>query len=76
MKFFHETCSQFKLGVNFSKDKCFKTFNSKTGISIWLYEPQGDYDKAPTKNEFTSIKDLFDFKLLTLNPFTENWNEI
>ncbi|HOA81334.1 MAG TPA: DUF3800 domain-containing protein [Defluviitaleaceae bacterium] len=49
MKFFHETCSQFKLGVNFSKDKCFKTFNSKTGISIWLYEPQGDYDKAPTK---------------------------
>lgn len=48
MKYFQDVCSKYKMGVNFSKNKYFKTFNNKSGIFIWNYEPQGDYDKAPT----------------------------
>lgn len=47
MKHFKDTCSKYKLGVNFSNNKYFTTFSSKNGIVIWLYQPQGEYDKAP-----------------------------
>lgn len=49
MRFFYEECSKLKLGVSFNTNKYFKTFSSKTGILIWPYKPQGDYDKAPTR---------------------------
>lgn len=48
MRCFQEVCSKYKMGVNFSENKYFKTFSDKTGIFIWLYKPQGEYDKAPT----------------------------
>jgi len=48
MKDFKETCKKYKLGVNFSENKYFTTFSNKNGIILWLYKPQGEYDKAPT----------------------------
>lgn len=47
---FKERCSKYKLGVNFSTNKYFKTYSMSKGIFIQHYEPQGVYDKAPTKN--------------------------
>ncbi len=49
LKHFKDECSKYKLGVNFSQNNYFKTFNNKKGIVLWLYKPQGDYDKAPVK---------------------------
>lgn len=46
---FKNEASRNKLGVNFSENKYFKTFNRKTNLFIWHYHPQGEYDKAPTK---------------------------
>lgn len=47
---FRAMAKQYKLGVNFSESKYFKTFNNKKNITIWHYEPQNELDKAPTKN--------------------------
>jgi len=46
---FKKTSGAYKLGVNFSDEEYFKTFNMSKGIFIQHYEPQGLYDKAPTK---------------------------
>lgn len=46
---FKQKADKFKFGINLSKNKYFQTFNSKSNINIWHYEPQGIYDKAPTK---------------------------
>jgi hypothetical protein len=48
MKHFKDTCSRYKLGVNFSRNRYFITFHDRNGIVIWFYKPQGEYDKAPT----------------------------
>jgi len=50
MYHFKKRADDFRLGVNLSKLKYFSSLNSKSNINIWHYEPQGDYDKAPTKN--------------------------
>ncbi len=47
MKYFHEESKSRALGINFSKNKYFSTFNKKTNIFIWHYEPQSELDKAP-----------------------------
>lgn len=49
MHHFKKLCDRYKMGLNLSKDKHFKVFNKRCGLWIWFYEPQGDYDKAPTK---------------------------
>lgn len=46
---FREKSKTYKLGVNFSKSNYFTTFHSKRNLSIWHYEPQSEYDKAPIK---------------------------
>jgi len=50
MKNFKDKSSLYKMGINLSSDKCFKTFTNKGGIVIWHYSPQNKYDKAPTNN--------------------------
>lgn len=49
LKYFREESSKLRLGVNFSVNKYFATFNKKNNIFIWHYSSQGDYDKAPVK---------------------------
>ncbi len=46
---FREKSKTYKLGVNFSKSNYFTTFHDKRNLSIWHYEPQSEYDKAPIK---------------------------
>ena len=46
------------MGLNLSDDKHFKVFNKRCGLWIWFYKPQGDYDKAPTKNS-VKIREFF-----------------
>jgi hypothetical protein len=46
---FKEKSKMYKLGVNFSKSNYFTTFHDKRNLSIWHYEPQSEYDKAPIK---------------------------
>ncbi len=41
---------QLKLGINLSRNNYFDTFNAKNNIFFWKYDPQGDYDIAPIKN--------------------------
>jgi len=52
LKYFREESSKMRLGVNFSVNKYFATFNKRNNIFIWHYSPKGDYDKAPVK-QFT-----------------------
>ncbi|MBN2396394.1 MAG: DUF3800 domain-containing protein [Candidatus Atribacteria bacterium] len=40
---------QLKLGVGLEKSKGFKTYDPKNPINFWIYQPQTDLDKAPTK---------------------------
>lgn len=47
LNFFNNKCKQLKLGVSLDTNKCLNTFNPKSPLSFWHYEPQGDYDKAP-----------------------------
>jgi len=49
MSDFRQMAKTFRMGINFSESKYFKTFNDKSNICIWHYEPQNDYDKAPTR---------------------------
>jgi hypothetical protein len=49
MHHFKKLCDHYSMGLNLSDDKHFKVFNKRCGLWIWFYEPQGDYDKAPTK---------------------------
>lgn len=49
LDFFNKECKKRKLGVSL-ENKCYLyTFNPKNPINFWHYEPQGKYDKAPTK---------------------------
>lgn len=49
LKYFKNKTSENKLGVNFSENKYFKTFNKGNNINIWHYLPQSELDKAPVK---------------------------
>lgn len=44
---FKNLAKKNSMGINFSKNKYFNTYNSKSNIFIWHYEPQSDKDKAP-----------------------------
>lgn len=51
IKKFNELCKQHKLGVSLKNKKCLWTPEPKNPINFWKYEPQGEYDKAPTKKK-------------------------
>lgn len=40
---------EIKLNITLDNKKGFYTTNINSSLNFWLYEPQGDYDKAPTK---------------------------
>ncbi len=44
-----EICKRYRLGVSLHPRKRLWTPNPAKPINFWTYEPQGDYDKAPTK---------------------------
>jgi len=45
----YELCHQYKLYVSLNEKECLRTRNRTYPINFWPYEPQGGYDKAPTK---------------------------
>lgn len=49
LHYFHEQAKFHNLGINYSKNKYFKTYDPKSDLNFWHYTPQGSYDKAPTK---------------------------
>lgn len=49
IKHFDDQCKKTKLGVSLNSGKGFKTFDPKTPINFWVYQPQHINDKAPTK---------------------------
>lgn len=49
MKVFKELADKYSMGISLTKDNYFKTYNKKSNIFIWHYEPQSTLDKAPIK---------------------------
>lgn len=47
---FDVLCKQNKLGVSLKSHEGLRTRDPKRPINFWWYEPQGDYDKAPSRN--------------------------
>lgn len=45
----YELCGKYKLQVSLKEDKRLQTRNPNSSMNFWIYEPQGDYDKAPRK---------------------------
>lgn len=48
---FDERCKNKKLGVSLKTDKGLRTKNPQRNINFWWYQPQGSYDRAPTRNK-------------------------
>lgn len=44
-------CERRKLGVSLESTNRLATHKKRSKLWIWHYEPQGDYDKAPTKDQ-------------------------
>jgi len=43
-------CKRYSMGVSINSNSYLYTYQpSKYNINYWFYEPQGYYDKAPTK---------------------------
>ncbi|MEW6526351.1 MAG: DUF3800 domain-containing protein [Spirochaetota bacterium] len=51
LEYFNNECKNKKLGVSLENKRGLYTFDPKNPINFWHYEPQGDYDKAPTRKE-------------------------
>jgi len=45
----YKICKRYRLGVSLRQRERLWTPNPANPINFWLYEPQGYYDKAPTK---------------------------
>lgn len=48
---FKNKCSENSLGVNFSKNNYFDTFNKRNNIIIWHYYPKSELDIAPVRKK-------------------------
>ena len=48
---FNKECKNLKIGVSLDTHGYLYTFNPENPLNFWHYEPQGDYDKAPQKNQ-------------------------
>lgn len=46
----YNNSKKMKLQISLFSSKGFKSHDCESNLNFWLYEPQGDYDKAPTKN--------------------------
>lgn len=46
---FDKMCKCNRLGVSLKTEGRLKTFASSIPFNFWFYQPQGDYDKAPTR---------------------------
>lgn len=49
LRYFDEACKRHKMGVSLKSQKRLQTKVPDKPIRIWWWEPQGEYDKAPTK---------------------------
>ena len=56
MSHFKDIADNYRLGVNLSEDKYFRTFNHSKNIFLWKYEPQHENDKAPVKRKEYKLK--------------------
>jgi len=45
-----KVCGKYRLGVNLHERKRLWTPNPANPVNFWIYEPQGDYDRAPIKD--------------------------
>lgn len=50
LQYFDKGCKTRKLGVSLKTSRHLQTPNPNNPINFWLYRPQHDLDKAPTKN--------------------------
>ncbi len=46
-----EECKKRNISVSLNTNKYLKSYEGELPINFWLYEPQGDYDKAPIKRK-------------------------
>lgn len=49
MKHFNECCRNHKLGVGLLSSRGLRTYNPRSPVNFWLYEPQHPGDKAPVR---------------------------
>lgn len=49
LQWFNHECKKHKLGVSLDTHKHLKTFQPDNPLNFWVYKPQGEYDKAPTR---------------------------
>ena len=42
-------CKKLSLGVSLKNNRQLFTYNPENPINFWQYQPQGEYDKAPTR---------------------------
>lgn len=49
IEFIKESFERKGISVSLNKNNYLKTFDPAIPVNFWHYEPQGDYDKAPTK---------------------------
>lgn len=48
---FNKECKNRKIGVSLDTNGYLYTFKPENPLNFWHYEPQGDYDRAPQKNQ-------------------------
>ena len=51
LHYFKTRCSENSLGINFSKNNYFDTFNKRNNIIIWHYYPKSELDVAPVRKK-------------------------
>ena len=51
LDYFYEKCKLNKMSVSLQSNKCLYSYKPHKPINFWHYQPQGDYDKAPTKKK-------------------------
>ncbi|MGC9200990.1 MAG: DUF3800 domain-containing protein [Candidatus Aenigmatarchaeota archaeon] len=51
IKLIKKECEECKIKISLNTCDFLKTFNPSQPINFWHYEPQGEYDKAPTRKE-------------------------
>ena len=56
VSYLREECGRRKLGVSLESTNRLETHRKGSKVWFWHYEPQGDYDKAPTKPERVHLR--------------------
>lgn len=51
VKKFNDLCKKHRLGVSLKTQKHLWTPNPENPINFWIYKPQSEYDKAPTRKK-------------------------